>query len=816
MSVPMVLVAIGLALSWSVAPAQSIFRDLRDSSPVPPGTETVDPETGEPMENSGPLAVPVPPGEEGAEGEPGEAVEGAEGEEGEDTLMALPVATVRGIENEEALNRQRDASANVSSPGVAAMLMETGELTTLTPKTTAPKVIRVDSDPLIPDAPGGDEAGSSEEGDPLNDKLASQLLTQPDARTFTFSIPAPRGQILDRNGYPFAQTKVVKYAAIEFPQWGDDADQGMILKYAAERIVHVNRLLGTQWDLPTETVVEHYVNRRWMPLMFSGALTKDESEKLQENEVEGLRLHPVYLRHYPNEEMLAHAIGYVGKRPPRSTGPIGNEEPLWGAGIGAQGLEAAYDKELTGIPGKINVLYDGEGNKIREDTIAVPRPGLNVVTSIDLEMQRITERLLREMTHRGAFVILDVNNGDVMAMASHPQFNPNDFIPSISTERYQELLEDPEKPLFPRAFKGEYPPASTFKVCAALGFLDSGAIYTGDVFPCPPAWQVGNLTMRNWNSSGEGYMNVVSAIARSCNTWFYEVATHAGGDCMSSMALRLGLGKRTGLPLPDEPGFIPTNQYWLKNYGYQLTDGDEANMSIGQGRTKTTPIQIAMMMASIANGQVVHDLRLVRQLQDVNHNVVEVFDPKIRHQLSVRNSALSAVRKGMYSVVNASFGTGKAGAHEITVAAKTGTGQWIVQENRNIAWFAGYFPVNYPVYAFAVVYEGNPGETVSGGRKGAPIISAFLNEYLDEQNLAKVRRISDEVRSNYSGAYFDEIDVTDARTSGGSIFRSPGSGTTSASPIFIEEPGEPTEPTAAPARRPSIFNRIFRKGRGRR
>ncbi len=798
---------------------QSIFRDLRDVAPLAPGEEPTDPELTEDGLPPGEMGVPAgedgqveDPGDGTGEGEPGE--EGAEGEE----MMAMPVAPILEIDSEEALNRQREEAANVSSPGVAALLRDAGQLEPLAPPSEERRVIRVDSDPLIPDRPTAqDGAGAAGGEDPLNDKLASELLTQPDARTFTFSIPAPRGQILDRNGYPLAQTKVVNYASIEFPQWGDEVEDARILKYAAQRIVHVNNILGTAWDLPPDTVREHYLNRRWMPLMFSGPLTKNESEKLNENAVDGLKLHPVYLRHYPNEMLLSHVIGFVGKRPPRSTGPIGSEEPLWGAAIGAQGLEVAYDEQLTGVPGRINVLYDGLGNKIREDTIAVPRPGHNVVTTIDIEMQRIAERLLEEKTKRGALVVMNVNNGDVVAMASHPRFNPNDFIPSISTERYQALLEDEGKPLFPRAFKGEYPPASTFKIVAALAFLDSGHIYTNDVFPCPSSWQVGNLTMRNWNDTGEGLMNVVSAIARSCNTWFYEVAVEAGGDSMSAMALRLGMGEKTGLPLPEEPGFIPTNSYWLKNYGYQLTDGDEANMSIGQGMMKATPLQMARTTAAIANRERVYQARLVQQIQDVNHNLIEVFQPEVRNSVGVRGSALAAVRQGMYNVVNASFGTGKAGYHEVTVAAKTGTGQWITQENRNIAWFAGYFPVNYPVYSFAVVYEGDPGETVSGGRSAAPILSDFLNEYLTPKNLAEVRRMSDEVRGDYrgSGRYYEEIDVTAAEDRS-SIFRSSAGGASSSVPVTGEVPEEEvSRPAPSTARRDTLFDRLFNRRRSR-
>ena len=792
------LVFVGILGSLQEASSQGIFRDRRDVQPIAPTSVTPPNEVEE-------------PGEEGMDPEG----EGAEGAEGAEELQARPVLD-QSTQGEAALNRERDEEANVSAPGVAALLQQTGQVRRLEvlPESSESAVSKVapaaERSPTPEEDPGEDGADSSRPADPLDDKLASTFLTQPDARTFTFSIPAPRGQILDRKGYPLAQTKVVNYAAIEFPQWGDDADESRVQQYAAERIVHVNNLLGTSWDLAPKMVRDHYLNRRWMPLLFSGALTKSESERLRKSRVPGLTLLPVYLRHYPNEELLSHVIGYVGQRPPQATGPITNDEPIWGAGIGVQGLELAYNDQLTGAPGKVSQLYDGEGVKIREDTLSVPRPGHNVVTTIDIEMQRLAERLLRKRTHRGALVVMNCNNGDVMALASHPQFNPNDFVPSISTKKYTELVEDPEKPLFPRAFKASYPPASTFKVCTALAFLDSGYLYSGDIYPCPASWKVGNLVMTNWNSRGEGDMNVVSAISRSCNTWFYEVAIHAGADSMSSMALRLGLGEKTGLPLPENPGFIPTNRYWLQHYGHNMSDGDEANMSIGQGRVKTTPVQIARMMAAIGNGENVFKPRLVKQIQDVNHNIIEVFPAEVRNALAVQKSALGAVKKGMYDVVNASHGTGKSGYHDVSVAAKTGTGQWITKENRNIAWFAGYFPSRHPVYSFALIYEGEPDETVSGGKKAAPIVKEFLDEYLNTENLAEVRKLSDELKGDYEPSYLDEMD--DFSSQPGSIFR--GEGGVSSAPVSQpEQQAAKPEARPRPVRRESLFNRLFRRRR---
>lgn len=634
-------------------------------------------------------------------------------------------------------------------------------------------------------------------------QLGSSVLTRTEARTFTFKIPAPRGQILDRNGYPLAQSKVAYYAAITFPFLGADVTDEQVVQYARQRLVHVNNILGSKWTQSRKRVVEHYRKRRWVPLTFSSVLAPGEVDELNRQKMEGVTLHPVYMRHYPQQETLSHVLGYVGKRPPAATGDIVNGETLWGQGEGVDGLEKSFDTDLRGTPGRVNVLFEGDGTKIKEDVLERPRPGFNVVTSIDLEMQRLCERLLSEKVKRGAMVIMDVRNGDVMAMASYPQYNPNEFIPAISQEKFSALMEDPAKPMFPRAFRAAYPPASTFKVPVALGFLESGYISASDLYPCPNAWKIGNLTMRNWNIKGEGNMNVIGALTRSCNTWFYEVAIHAGADSMSYMANRLGMGQKTGIPLNDVAGFIPNNRWWLNNYGHGMSDGDEAVMSIGQGKVEVTPLQIARMMAAIGNGEQVLKPRLVLQIQDLNHEIEREFQKEPINSLNVDSYSLRTVKRGMYDVVNAGNGTGKAAYHKITVSGKTGTGQWKPAQKQNIAWFAGYFPSKYPVYSFAVIYEGDPGEKVSGGKQGAPVIGAFLKEYLNEENYNAVRE-----RANSFKPEFEEYDDLTRNEPVSSIFRSEPAQT---APVVQPVQPQQRPPQGRPRQGGGLFQRIFGK-----
>lgn len=307
-------------------------------------------------------------------------------------------------------------------------------------------------------------------------------------------------------------------------------------------------------------------------------------------------------------------------------------------------------------------------------------------------------------------------------------------------------------------------------------------------------------------------MNVITALTRSCNTWFYEVATSAGGDSMSYMATRLGMGMKTGLPLKEVEGFIPNNRYWVENYGHMMSDGEEAVMSIGQGKVLATPVQIARMMAAIGNGKQVLKPRMVLQIQDVNHEIVRSFPVEQVNSLNVDAYSLRTVRRGMYNVVNGSNGTGKRAYHKITVSGKTGTGQWKPAEKQNIAWFAGFFPSKYPVYSFAVIYEGDPGESVGGGKVAAPVIGEFLDRYLTEENYNKVRDAANELKELDTSEPADSYSYRDSQPR--SIFRNLGNQETELIEVVQpEQLAQPLPPQAGEKSEGGFFNKIFKRKR---
>jgi penicillin-binding protein 2 len=554
------------------------------------------------------------------------------------------------------------------------------------------------------------------------------IITRKDARTIALKIPAPRGQIVDRNGEPLAQNRVAYQVALQFRQF-ENADREFVVSWARTRLDSLQVILKTQVSKTDDEIFDHYRHRRWLPLLVSGHLDQSQANEIEPKLGSGLILHPIYRRSYPEGELAAHIIGYSGSVGKLPTGPINFNEPLWEESEGRAGLEKLYNTELSGEPGMKRLLFDENGNKLLEEQVKRPRPGGTVVTTLELPWQLLAEKTLREGCRRGAFVVLDVVTGEVLVMASRPSFDLNHFIPGISDVEFEGLKADPAQPLFGRAFQSAYPPASTYKPLVALAALQKGTVTETSTLYCPAAISIGRTVFNNWNKTPEGSIDVKRAIARSCNTWFYQVGISVGPTAFLDLSRRLGFGERSGLPLIGEtPGLVPDDAWMLKHEKRRILDGDTANLSIGQGSLLASPLQVAQAMAGIANGGALPKLQLIRQVQDTRGRVVQAPLPERKTWLGVDLSVVDVVRKGMSDVVNAGGGTGRsAGLSYTTLCGKTGTAQWGPKsKNQRLAWFAGFLPEDNPRYAFAVLYEGRPGETVSGGRMAAPMVRKFF------------------------------------------------------------------------------------------
>ncbi len=578
-------------------------------------------------------------------------------------------------------------------------------------------------------------------GAPTPPGLTPTWDTQKHARTYVLNIPAPRGQIVDRNGNPLAQTRVSYNLAINFPTPATFSD-AEVMRYAEPQILLARSITGRPISIGQDLLLKHYKNRGVLPLVIAQDLKPDEIEAFNQRKPATLSLQPTYQRFYPNGSLAGHVIGYAGRTGRMPDGPIENSQPMWPGAEGREGLEQTFDDQLQGKDGQFNIAFDPSGKKMSEQVTIPPQPGYNVVTTLDENIQRLCEQTLEKGAKRGAIVVIDPNNGDILALASWPTINPNAFIPNISSEAFKALQDDPQIPLLPRAFRSAYPPGSTFKVTSGLAALEEHVIKTDDHFSCPPALEVGRLTFRNWKKADAGSLNFADALTQSCNTWFYQVGIKTGSQRLSDWSLRMGFGLRTGIPLVAEAeGRVPNDEYMKKVHGRKMLEGDLANFSIGQGDLLITPLQMAQMMAIVGNGGTFFQTRLVQQVQSIDGQIVTAYGVRARAQYDFDPKVFKEVKRAMVQVVSSGMGTaGKASVPNVKVGGKTGTAQWGGgKREQTAAWFAGVAPIDKPKYAFAALYESEVknSDDVHGGSHAAPLIGKVLRELFKEESKPK-------------------------------------------------------------------------------
>ena len=610
---------------------------------------------------------------------------------------------------------------------------------------------------------------ASPESTPANEEetIIPTFETQKLARTYILDVPAPRGQIIDRNGQPLAQNRISYNLAITFPTPLDFSD-AQVLSFAREKIAKAEKLIDRSIKISDEAILRHYHNRGILPFEIAQNLTKSEYEEVKDHLPTGMSVRPIYVRVYPNGRLAGQIVGYSGKTGRNPDGIIDNHETLWPETEGREGLEQTFNEMLKGKHGEFKLTFDKDGRKTSEKLITPPVPGYNVVTTLDVRLQELAEKALEAKAKRGAIVIIDPNNGDILAMASWPTYDPNVFVPSISPEKFKALQDDPDIPLLPRAFRSSYPPGSTFKVAVGIAALESGAVRSDDTYECVPSIEIGNTTFHNWKKGDRGALNFVEALTESCDTWFYQAGIKTGAEPIIDWALKLGFGAKCGIPLRGEvEGRIPNDEYMKATHGRKLLNGDIANLSIGQGDALVTPLQMAQAMAIVANGGTFYQTRLVQQVQTIENEIVSAYQVREKRTLNVSPSTMEQLRIGMIEAVNGASGTAhQASLDSVEVAGKTGTAQWGPKsKERTAAWFSGFLPADQPRFAFAAVYEGDVGSKVHGGSTAAPMI-AYVFKDVYKQSAQQVannnqRRRREPVRQEIRRAQTVEEDESD-------------------------------------------------------
>ena len=434
-------------------------------------------------------------------------------------------------------------------------------------------------------------------------------------------------------------------------------------------------------------------------------------------------------RHY-HYKTATHIIGYLGEINANELSNYKGFQP--GDIVGKKGIEKTYNSLLFGKKGYRVIEVDASGNRLADTRLmksVEPLNGSDIYLTIDLELQEYAEEMLSGW--RGAIVAIDPANGDVLVMASSPDYNPEYFAGVLKPDVWNSLLDNPAKPLLNRCIQGTYPPGSITKMAILAAALEEKVVDPKEKIVCPGFKQLGNRTFRCWNEGGHGGVNAYQAIEQSCDVYFYELSLRLGIDKMAEYFRKFGLGRITGIDIEGElPGLIPDSLYMDDRYGVRgWTKGHLLNISIGQGDVLITPLQAAVFCAALANRGKIPVPHLFKSVLFHNPDNWEGHFPEFKYIGGISEKTYNVLLRGMWDVVQCEHGT----AHwlrdpEIQIAGKTGTAQNPHGEDH--AWFIGFGPYENPeIVVCALVEHGEHGTTMA-----APIVVKLIKQYLRMSN----------------------------------------------------------------------------------
>ena len=569
-----------------------------------------------------------------------------------------------------------------------------------------------------------------------------------------------------------------------------------------ENAEQVLRDLAQLLGLTVEDIFDRLASVRYSPFSPVPVLEDVPSEVrfyIQEHRefFPGVDVIDLPVRTYPQEQVAAHLLGYTNEISVEQL-----DDPAFagyrpGEKVGRGGLEQSYEFDLQGEEGTNRLSVSARGTVLEVLSTIPPTPGDDLVTNIDLGLQAATEEILEKgiLASRsivrtdgrnlesvaGSAVVLDPRDGAVLAMASWPTFDPSAFADGLTEREFAAIFDTAvadEVPAINRAIQGAYPPGSVFKIVSGAAALDADLISPSSTVPCPSSWDLGNITFNNWNRASEGAMDLSTALMRSCDTFFYELAYQqyvreekaldAGEDAtelLASVSHDFGYGRELGIDLPaEQPGVVPSREwkeaYWertranncgladqaaqeaaenpgpgtqyaLQLYtelcqdGYRFRGGDAVNASIGQGDVLATPLQVAASYAAVANGGTLWQPRVGDRILAPDGTTVREIEPVALGEIPVDERGLAEIRSGLEDVVMADRGTGRSAfatfpTDEIPVAGKTGTAE--LGSQIPYAWFAAYAPADDPQYVVVVSVERGGG----GSQTAAPIAARIL------------------------------------------------------------------------------------------
>lgn len=562
-----------------------------------------------------------------------------------------------------------------------------------------------------------------------------QILNKEDYRSMSENnrlrfvpVAASRGAILDRNGKVLVSNRP-SFSLAVIPQE---------VKNREELLTQLSALLRLDRTEMSERWEKSRGRAKYYPIVLASNITRDQVEIVEENRLmlPGVEVEMKPVREYSSGAMAAHLLGYIGEISENELNSTGFEEYNQGDYIGKNGIERALDNELHGGDGGRQLEVDARGRVLRTISETYPTVGNSVVLTIDAAIQKQAERSFGDQA--GAAVVLDVNSGEILAFVSNPGFEPSLFSGKLPADKWKEYLEDKRHPLENKALTGQYPPGSTFKIITAMAGLKENRINDLTSVNCTGSYNLGTSTFKCWNKRGHGVTTLKKSLRESCDVYYYQLGEKLGVDKIASAAKEFRLGVPMGIGLPGEkPGLIPTAEWKQKRFGKRWYHGETLPVAIGQGYVLMTPIQMASMIATIANEGTVFRPYLVKRIVDADGKQLKEMKPEVLGTAEFSKESYRLVKQGLFAVVNEAGGTGgMARMYDVKVAGKTGTSQVVKLRDskrgtpyqfRDHALFVAFAPYDKPEIAVAVVIE--HGE--HGGAAAAPIAGRILRTYFD-------------------------------------------------------------------------------------
>ena len=530
----------------------------------------------------------------------------------------------------------------------------------------------------------------------------------------TMPVIAPRGVIYDRYGRLLVGNKAIFTAYII---QSEIKDKEILLD-------RVSRLLGVPKDAIIKKLREKR-SRPFDPILIKDDISLETVAKLEEHKqsLAGLVVNTKPVRVYPGKTLAAHVLGYIGEVTSDDIERSGSSDMRSGDLIGKSGVEKIYDQYLRGINGGQRMEIESYGKPTSVRGFSDPQPGKNLTLSLDLELQKSSEAALGQ--NPGCVIVLDPSNGQVLSLASYPNYDPNIFSSPVEDSAWK-ALQKKSHPFLNRGLSA-YPSGSVFKVVTLSAALENNLSNPSEYFVCPGYFKLGGRIAKCWKAAGHGHLSLLEGLVQSCDVVFYKLGLRIGPDILHDFAIKFGLGQRTGIDLPAEAyGIVPSSEWKKKVFKESWYPGDSINFAIGQGFLWVTPLQMANLYALIANGTERFEPHVIMSINDRSGEELFSYRPKVIGNIPVSEKNLGYIKQALHDVV--SRGT----ARSVNIASFEAAGKTGTAENPKgpaHAWFICYSPYkDSKIVVAAFVEHGQHGDQVT-----AQIAKKVLSWYYENR-----------------------------------------------------------------------------------